>query len=61
MGPWRLDRGQLTLDGHDIAFMGSRGLACRVELFYQYAATEMNVAVQDVVMMGLTQPDRNVK
>lgn len=44
----------MTLDGHDIAFMGWRDLARRVEVFRQYAATEMNVTAQDLVMMGRT-------
>ncbi|WP_338118598.1 MULTISPECIES: ABC transporter ATP-binding protein [Paracoccus] len=50
----RPDRGRVTLDGQDIAGMRRRDLARRVALVQQHAATEMNVTVQDVVMLGRT-------
>lgn len=50
----RPDRGRVTLDGQDIAGMRRRDLARRVALVQQHAATEMNVSVQDVVMLGRT-------
>lgn len=50
----RPDRGQVTLDGRDIARIGRRDLARRVALVQQHAATQMNVTVEDVVMLGRT-------
>ncbi|MFN4100976.1 MAG: ABC transporter ATP-binding protein [Pararhodobacter sp.] len=50
----RPDRGQVTLDGQDIARMRRRDLARRVALVQQHAATEMNVTVENVVMLGRT-------
>lgn len=50
----RPDRGRVTLDGRDIAGLRRRDLARRVALVQQHAATEMNVTVQDVVMLGRT-------
>lgn len=50
----RPDQGQVTLDGCDIARMRRRDLARRMALVQQHAATEMNVTVQDVVMLGRT-------
>ncbi|CAM3375772.1 ABC transporter ATP-binding protein [Paracoccus nototheniae] len=44
--------GRVTLDGQDIARMRRRDLARRIALVQQHAATEMNVTVQDVVMLG---------
>lgn len=50
----RPDRGQVTLDGQDVAGMRRRDLARRVALVQQHAQTEMNVTVQEVVMLGRT-------
>ncbi|MBO9456651.1 ABC transporter ATP-binding protein [Paracoccus sp. R12_1] len=50
----RPDRGRVTLDGRDIGRMRRRNLAQRIALVQQHSATEMNVTVQDVVMLGRT-------
>ncbi|RCK50832.1 histidinol phosphatase [Thalassospira profundimaris] len=46
--------GRITLEGRDIASISRRDLAQRVALVQQHAATEINMAVEDVVRLGRT-------
>ncbi len=46
--------GRITLEGRDLASISRRDLAQRVALVQQHAATEINMAVEDVVRLGRT-------
>lgn len=48
----RPQRGQVLLDGKDIATLGRRAMAKRIALVEQHASTEANVRVKDVVRLG---------